>query len=249
VATKLTWSWMSNLGPDCCFSPKGRPKSSNHEWEDALRAPTPVYRRRLMMACLQQNKIVTFFVASESVLLLLPEPVTCFCDASYNQIQKFEISEGGSAVILDWITSGRMSRGEEWAFSRYYSVNDIWYNGKRVAKDVTLLDNHNHDVRIPKRPLQNKLQPYSCYAMLFLYGPRVHHIIADLVSQYDKISILKSKVPSQLIWSTSPIDSTGRGVVVRVGGDETETVKAWLKQTLSGIEHIIGKDAYGRIFS
>ena len=145
-----------------------------------------------------------------------------------------------------------MSRGEEWAFSRYYSVNDIWYNGKRVAKDVTLLDNHHHDsddVRIPNRPLQKKLQPYSCYAMLFLYGPRVHHIIAELFSQYDKISIYKSKVPSQLIWSISPIDSTGQGVVIRVGGVETETVKSWLKQALSGIEHIIGKDAYRRIFS
>ena len=141
-----------------------------------------------------------------------------------------------------------MSRGEEWAFSRYYSVNDIWYNGKRVAKDVTLLDNQ-HDKCIPKRPLQDKLQPYSCYAMLFLYGLRVHHIIAELGSQYDKISILKSKVPSQLIWSISPIDSTGQGVVVRVGGDDTETVKAWLKQALSGIQDIIGKDAYRRIFS
>ena len=141
-----------------------------------------------------------------------------------------------------------MSRGEEWAFSRYYSVNDIWYNGKRVAKDVTLLDNHHHhDVCIPKRPLQNKLQPYSCYAMLFLYGPRVHHIVVELISQYDKISILESKVPSQLIWSISSIDSMG--VMVRVGGVETETVKAWLKQALSGIEHIMGKDAYMRIFS
>jgi urease accessory protein len=142
-----------------------------------------------------------------------------------------------------------MSRGEEWAFSRYYSVNDIWYNGRRVAKDVTLLDNHDHDVCIPKRPLRNKLQPYSCYAMLFLYGPRVQHIIAELVSQYDKISIFKSKGPSQLIWSISPIESTGQGVVVRVGGVETETIKAWLNQALSGLEDIIGKDAYRRIFS
>jgi urease accessory protein len=190
-----------------------------------------------------------FYVASESALLLLPEPVTCFRDASYNQIQKFEISEGGSVVILDWITSGRISRGEEWEFSRYYSVNDIWHDGKRIAKDVTLLDNHLHDVRIPERPLQNKLQPYSCYALLILYGPRVHHIMANLISQYEKISILKSKVPSQLIWSISAIDSTGQGVVARVGGVETETVKAWLKQALSGIEHIMGKDVYGRIFS
>ena len=180
------------------------------------------------------------------MLLLLPEPVTCFRDASYSQIQKFEISEGGSAVILDWITSGRISRGEEWEFSRYYSVNDIWHNGKRIAKDVTLLDNghHHHDSHVPDRPLQKKLQPYSCYAMLILFGPQVQPIITDLISQHDKISVFKSNVPSQLIWSMSPIDSTGQGIVVRIGGVETEIVKAWLKQALSGIEHIVGKDVY-----
>ena len=231
-----------------------------------LQGTTKVFKSRIgrRLACANTNELPMggpndglsstkqnshFYVASESILLLLPEPVTCFRDASYNQIQKFEISEGGSAVILDWITSGRISRGEEWEFSRYYSVNDIWHNGKRIAKDVTLLDNHLHDVRIPERPLQNKLQPYSCYAMLILYGPRVQHIMADLISQYEKISILKSKDPSQLIWSISPIDSTGQGVVARVGGVETETVKAWLKQALSGIEHIMRKDVYGRIFS
>ena len=190
-----------------------------------------------------------FLVASESVLLLLPEPVTCFRDASYNQIQRFEITEGGSAVILDWITSGRMSRGEEWDFSRYYSVNDIWHNGKRIAKDVTLLENHYHDARVPDRPLQSKLQPYSCYAMLILYGPQFQPIMRDLMTQYDKISIFKTNVPSRLIWSISPIDSTRQGVVVRVGGIETETVKAWLKEALSELEHLMGKDVYRRIFS
>ena len=84
--------------------------------------------------------------------------------------------------------------------------------------------------------------------MLILYGPRVHSIMTDLISQYDKISILKSNVPSQLIWSISPIDPTGQGIVVRVGGVETETVKAWLKKALSGIEQIMGTAAYRRVF-
>ncbi|KAF9015503.1 UreD urease accessory protein-domain-containing protein [Cyathus striatus] len=67
-----------------------------------------------------------YVVARESALFLLPDPVTCFKDASYNQIQRFDLAEDASLVLLDWITSGRKTLGEEWAFSRYYSVNEVF---------------------------------------------------------------------------------------------------------------------------
>ncbi|KAF8973702.1 UreD urease accessory protein-domain-containing protein [Flammula alnicola] len=72
------------------------------------------------------RQTLDFRIAPKSLLLLLPEPVTCFRDAFYSQSQRFHIQEDGSAVILDWITSGRVSIGEEWAFSHYYSVNEIF---------------------------------------------------------------------------------------------------------------------------
>lgn len=191
---------------------------------------------------------IHFYVASDSILLLLPEPVTCFRDASYNQCQQFHIGGNGSAVILDWITSGRISMGEEWAFSRYYSSNEILHDGKRVAKDVMLLEDYDQGKDIPPRSLRDRLKPYSCYAMLFLYGPLLQSIVTEITNQYNQITVFKTRTPAGLIWSLSPTDSSKQAVVIRVAGLETEIVKGWLRESLSGLEKIIGRDAYRRAF-
>ncbi|KAJ3515277.1 hypothetical protein NLJ89_g1856 [Agrocybe chaxingu] len=194
----------------------------------------------------QQN--IAFRIAPDSLLLLLPEPVTCFRDASYHQRQTFHIERNGSLVILDWITSGRISRGEEWVFSRYHSTNEVFYDGKRVAKDTMLLENQELGPHIPERPLRERLKPYSCYAMVIFYGPQTRPILTDLASRYDQITIFKEKTPAQLIWSLSSLEAEDQGAIVRVAGLETEIVKNWLKDSLSRLEEAVGRDLYRRAF-
>lgn len=174
--------------------------------------------------------------------------MTCFRDAHYKQNQKFYIQGDGSVVILDWITSGRISLGEEWVFSHYYSVNEVFHDENRIAKDAMLLDKEELGDLLPNRYLRERLQPYSCYAMLILFGPEVQSIVAAISARYDKISIFKARTPAPLIWSLSTIDSTNQGVVVRVAGIETEMVKGWLREALWGLEPIIGIDVYRRAF-
>ena len=198
------------------------------------------------MSTTRQN--ICFHVAADSLLLLLPDAVTCFRHASYKQLQKFFLEESASAIVLDWITSGRMSMGEEWAFLCYHSVNEIFLQGKRIVKDVMLLDDTEPGKDIPSRSLSQRLKPYSCYATLFLQGPHLLPIIASILDHYNQITVFKTKVPAGLIWSVSPIDSTKLGIVVRVAGVETEIVKEWLKETLAGLEATIGRDAYKRVF-
>ncbi|KAF7320304.1 Ribosomal-L2-C domain-containing protein [Mycena kentingensis (nom. inval.)] len=106
-----------------------------------------------------------FTIRRGGMLLLLPDPCTCFEAASYAQIQLFKVEEGGSLVVLDWVTSGRKSRGEEWAFARYFSVNEIVLEGRRVAKDVLSLEGEGMD--------KLRAAPYGCYATVFLVGPKV----------------------------------------------------------------------------
>lgn len=181
-------------------------------------------------------------------LFLLPDPVTCFRSASYNQTQTFHLSIGASLVVLDWLTSGRLSMGEDWAFTRYYSANEVWVDGKRVAKDVMLLETTQTDPGpISPRSIRDRLAPYSCYAMVILCGPLVQDTIHNLASQYDHISVFKTKVPAEMIWSFSPM-TLGGGWIVRVAGKETEVVKKWLGQALLGIQETIGTDVYRRAF-
>lgn len=189
-----------------------------------------------------QNMSVS--IAAGGGLFLLPEPVTCFRSASYDQKQTFDLSNNASLVLLDWFTSGRMSMGEEWSFSRYCSANEIRINGKQVVKDVTLLEEQKISTR--SRPLAARLAPYSCYAMMILFGPLVQGLISKLTSQYKKISVFRSKGPTDLLWSLSTLAENG--AVIRVAGMEVEMVRRWLGVSLSSIEDIIGADIYRSVF-
>ena len=50
-----------------------------------------------------------FLVRKNSTLVLLPDPVTCFASARYDQTQRFDLRcrTSSSAIVLDWITPGR----------------------------------------------------------------------------------------------------------------------------------------------
>ena len=188
-------------------------------------------------------------VEAGSALFLLPDPVTCFRDAKYHQVQTFHLSKNSSAVLLDWVTSGRKSLGEEWVFSRYYSLNEVLVDGRRIAKDALLLDKDNSDASpLLPRSLADSLAPYSCYATVIMYGALVQETMQRLSGAYGAITVFKQHAPPALIWSFSSI-CAGEGCVVRVAAKETEDVKNWLGTALRDLERTLGVDVYRRAFS
>lgn len=189
-------------------------------------------------------------VADGGALFLLPDPVTCFRAASYNQLQTFHLERGASAVLLDWVTAGRKSLGEEWSFSRYYSLNEVMVEGKRVARDVMCLEEPGEDVGpLRRRTLCERLAPYSCYATLILCGPVVQGVVAHLEAAYKEITVFRRKEPASLLWSLSPlVESSRLGYIVRVAGKETEEVKHWLADSLRRLEDVVGMDVYRKAF-
>ncbi|KAJ7357237.1 UreD urease accessory protein-domain-containing protein [Mycena albidolilacea] len=186
-----------------------------------------------------------FAVASSGSLFLLPDPVTCFAKASYNQIQTFRLAPDASLAVLDWVTSGRKSRGEEWVFSRYYSVNEIVVDGRRVAKDVMLLE--NEDEKENTRTLASRLEPYGCYATLLLYGPQVQGVVSALTEEYGRIQVFKTNERPGLLWSFSGFGDGGG--VVRIAGKETEEVRRWIGNALRPLEMVVGREIFQRIIS
>ncbi|KAM5530114.1 hypothetical protein V8D89_016223 [Ganoderma adspersum] len=188
-------------------------------------------------------------IAPASALFLLPDPVTCFRDAKYHQIQTFHLSKDASAVLLDWVTSGRKSLGEQWVFSRYYSLNEVFVDNHRIAKDAMLLEERNPDgSHLTHRSLADSLAPYSCYATVIIYGSLVRDLVQHLSEAYSAITVFKQHAPASLLWSFSPI-CAGDGCVIRVAAKETEDVKHWLGEALRDLEKILGIDVYRRAFS
>lgn len=193
-------------------------------------------------------------VAPGSALFLLPDPVTCFRAASYSQTQRITLSSDASLVLLDWVTSGRKSLGEEWVFSRYHSRNEVFLDGHCVARDITLLE-EPPQVNIPEisqcqrlsRTLGERLKPYSCYATLIFFGPLVRNVIAHLDKLYQSTTVFKATSPARMIWAMSPI-SEEKGYILRAAGVDTEDVKDWLRESLRGFEDVVGVDTYLKLF-
>ncbi|KAF8140373.1 UreD-domain-containing protein [Boletus edulis] len=162
-------------------------------------------------------------VAPGSALFLLPDPVTCFRAAAYSQTQRITLSRDASLVLLDWVTSGRKSMGEEWVFSRYHSLNE------ETAETA-------------------QLKPYSCYATVILSGPLVQDVVAQLDKLYQSKTVFKTASPARMVWALSPI-SEGKGYILRAAGLETEDVRNWLRESLQGFEDIVGVDTYLKLFA
>lgn len=205
------------------------------------------------------TQLMDIYVAPTSAVFLLPDPVTCFRSASYTQVQRFHLSNGASLVLLDWFTSGRRSLGEEWVFSRYFSVNEVMVNGRRIAKDVMLLEEPLHDddddaavathrPNRSRRSLSDRLKPYSCYATLIVCGPLVHGVVAQLKDKLRSYSVLSMAAPPRVLWAMTPVDD-GNTFVIRAAGLETEDVKDWLRGSLKPLEEVVGIDTYRKAFS
>ena len=194
-------------------------------------------------------------VAAGGALYLLPDPVTCFRDAAYRQVQTFRLAHGASAALLDWYTSGRRALGEEWAFSRYYSVNEVFVDGTRSARDVVLLEGTDTGTargtqQLPRRTLADRMGPYACYATLLLYGPRLQGVVRTLEDRMRVGTVFQVKEPLDVLWSLSPVhgEAGDSGRIVRVAGKETEDVKMWLSDALRGLVEVIGGEVYSKIF-
>ncbi|EAU92675.1 hypothetical protein CC1G_01720 [Coprinopsis cinerea okayama7 len=197
---------------------------------------------------------MSYRVGSGSSLFLLPEPVTCFRNASYNQIQTFDLEETASLVLLDSITEGRQAQGEDWDLSRYYSMNRVKIGKNLVANDVLLLEDQGHGPQtpgLPSRSLRDQLAPYSCYAMAILCGPQVQDTIKDIAEQYEPLAVYQRRTAEDCIWSFSPLDAatTFQAAIVRVAGKEAQLVRSRLKIILRQLEGVVGVDVYRRAFA
>ena len=178
-------------------------------------------------------------IASNACLFLLPAPVACFERASYSQHQSFHLQDTTSSLLLlDWFTSGRLSRGESWLFDRYRSSNEIFTSSRRHVNDVLLLE---------RAGLAGKMGDYACYCNLFICGPALSKLREHFSLMTDNLTQYKRVQAEALIWSYSELEA-GRTAIVRCAGQEPESVKDWLASQLVSIRALIGHDMYKAAF-
>ena len=211
-----------------------------------------------------------FIVRENSTLVLLPDAVTCFEDARYEQVQRVDVRcrRTSSLILLDWYTPGRIyycnseepNLAELWGFGMYKSRNEIRVQGKVVVRDSLLLEKEEHEQnRVTgdgtASSLAKRNAPYRCYATLFLLGPDFQDIIQELFDAYDQVQQGMRKVPPRFLWSFSILEEdlveagvSLRAAVLRIAAESADDVRNWLRVALHSMQAVIGDDLYKQAF-
>ncbi|KAI6684145.1 hypothetical protein NL676_030058 [Syzygium grande] len=196
-------------------------------------------------------------IGSDSMLVLIPDPVTCFSTARYFQKQVFRVRSDSNLVLVDWITSGRHESGEKWDFTLYKSTNNIFLEGDQPLFLDTVLLEQGSIV-----PLAERMQDYQVIAMVVLLGPMLRHIQGQVQEDVKRMMAEQlqgspvrwdrqitsntrdfAKKPS-LIASCSAFGHKGGGIIVRIASLTTESVYQFLKHQLAGLEALLGVSPY-----
>lgn len=84
-------------------------------------------------------------IGRQSALCYLPDPSVPFQNSRYAQVQTFTVDaavkgdQRSSLCVLDWVTQGRTSRGENWDFRFWKGRNEVWATDEKTGKSRLLL--------------------------------------------------------------------------------------------------------------
>ncbi|KAJ5980773.1 Urease accessory protein UreD [Penicillium waksmanii] len=96
-------------------------------------------------------------IGRQSALCYLPDPSVPYQNSRYAQVQTFTVDaaargeQRSSLCVLDWVTQGRTSRGENWNFRFWKGRNEVWAADEKTGKsrlllrDSVILDDEQED--------------------------------------------------------------------------------------------------------
>lgn len=201
-------------------------------------------------------------VSPGSTVFLLPDSISPFAQSRHIQSQRFVLAPGASALILDWVNSGRgrhepppvlkdkihakdyvhvpHEADEFWAMGYYASINEVVVDGRVVARERMVLQDQ------PGNGIKDRLLPYHVYATVLVYGPRMAKLRSLLDQIADNESQFQIPRPPGLIWSWSVLDENGG--IIRLAAVHVEDIRVWLRSVLTqgGMADIVGEGLWPR---
>ncbi|MFT3770871.1 MAG: urease accessory protein UreD [Minicystis sp.] len=170
-------------------------------------------------------------VADGALLAVVPDPVACFAEARYQQVNRVALAATASLILVDAFTSGRAARGERWDFHRYASRTSIDRAGAPLLLDSIILDPAHGNLRA-------RLGRFDAFATVVLAGPRALPLI-------EAARVLPAPGRrASIVQSASPIGEDC--LVLRIAGASVEEVARTVRGHLAGLAALLGDDPFAR---
>jgi urease accessory protein len=195
-------------------------------------ALTKVYRNPRLRPCSHRLEAR---LGEGSLLVLAPEPVQAFTDATYVQEQRFQMDSSAGLVLLDWFCSGRAARGERWAFRRFQSRNEVFLGTERVLLDAMLLEAAHGALRGAHR-----MGRFNCLALLVVLGDSLATEAANLLALAAARPVTAK---ARLVVSASPLR---HGALLRIAGESAEDVAREVQRSLGFVPGLLQDDPWSR---
>lgn len=110
------------------------------------------------------------------------DPVVLYQDSRFSQSQHWTVHPGGRLVLVDWMTAGRLSRGEDFAFSAFESETRVQdANNRLLLVDTMRLERPAEEAKsaegtedaegADEDPARAGMGDYSSHLVIHVLGP------------------------------------------------------------------------------
>jgi urease accessory protein len=192
-------------------------------------ASTKVYR-----SLRPADQTLSATVDSGAFLAVLPDPIVCFADADFAQMQRYELHSAASLVVLDWMTSGRHEAGERWAFAHYESRLAILRDDRQILHDAFVLTRDLDSVG-------DRMGRFEVLLTAVLTGPLVADVAASILEEAARAPIIKH---ADLIVSASRLRDGS--TLLRMAGLSVEQVGQAFRRYSTFLVPLLGDDPWSR---
>ncbi|KAL4787908.1 UreD urease accessory protein-domain-containing protein [Aspergillus varians] len=170
----------------------------------------------------QSRQTLDVRIGREAALCYLPDPSAPFKNSRYEQIQSFTVentakdSSRSSLCVLDWVTQGRASRGENWDFHTWKGKNEVWLMNEPTAPRISKIENKKKKLLLrdslilndettsatvapaqdqdqnqannpAKSLVRERTSPHGVIGTLILYGPVFEKLSSFLVDKFTSL--------------------------------------------------------------
>jgi urease accessory protein len=171
-------------------------------------------------------------VGSDGLLVLLPDPVVCFAEASYRQDQHIRLDDGANLVLVDRLTAGRIEYGERWRFEQYASRILVWRGERLLLHDALRLTRREDEVA-------RRLDRFNCLAVVVLVGPALVETARGVEEIAQSLPVTRR---SDFLMSAAALD--GGGTLVRMASRSVEAIDIALRGYLRSVTALLGGDPW-----
>ena len=168
-----------------------------------------------------------------ALLVMAPDPVVCFAASRYLHIQEFDLAASSGLVLVDWLSSGRHTTGERWAFDEYCARLRVRRCGMLVVHDSLAL-------RAQDGELAARLGRFDVLGMALVLGTHLRDHAIEIVTRVAQTPVRRRA--DELV-AASPV---GDGCLLRLAGTSVEHAGRMFRDYLGFVPPMLGDDPWAR---